>query len=355
MHADQAHAASTAPAATPASQSISSGVMTYGGIRYTTLPIGRSSAPRVERVPVRAQAAPLAPVVALARRAVLHELDRHDHAGLPHLRDVRVVRERRKRVRHAARQRAVPRDHVLVAEDAERRERRRAGERIAGVAVRVQERGQLQVVVVEGLVHGLGGEHHRERQVAAGQSLRQAQEVRADARLLAGEERAGAAEADRDLVRDQQHAVAVAGLAQEREVHGVVHAHRARALHQRLDDDGGDLVRVLGQRRFHVREHAPAVRLPALARLAPVAVGGGHRDDVHQQRLVHLLVELDVADGERAERLAVVAVRERDEAALLRPAEVVPVVEAHLDRDLDRGRAVVGEEAAREARGREAR
>ena len=29
-------------------------------------------------------------------------------------------------------------------------------------------------------------------------------------------------------------------------------------------------------------------------------------------------------------------------------------MEAHLDRDLDRGRAVVGEEAAREARGREA-
>jgi len=33
VHADQAHAVSSAPRATPASQSISSGVMTYGGIR----------------------------------------------------------------------------------------------------------------------------------------------------------------------------------------------------------------------------------------------------------------------------------------------------------------------------------
>ena len=82
-------------------------------------------------------------------------------------------------------------------------------------------------------------------------------------RLLAGEQRAGAPEADRDLIGDQVHAVAVAGLAQQREVDRVVHAHAARALHQRLDDHRAGLVRVPRERRLHVGELRAAVRLPA--------------------------------------------------------------------------------------------
>src|SRR5207302_6080605 len=60
---------------------------------------------------------------------------------------------------------------------------------------------------------------------------------------------------------------------------------------------------------------------------------------------------LDVADGERPERLAVIAVREGEEAALRAPARVVPEMKAHLHRHLDRGRAVVGIDAAGEAGG----
>ena len=44
----------------------------------------------------------------------------------------------------------------------------------------------------------------------------------------------------------------------------------------------------------------------------------------------------NVAHGERAERLAVIAVGQRDEPALLGAPEVAPVVEAHLERDFDR-------------------
>ena len=45
------------------------------------------------------------------------------------------------------------------------------------------------------------------RQVAAGQRLAEAQDVRRDARVLAGEEPPGAAEAGGDLVGDQEHVV----------------------------------------------------------------------------------------------------------------------------------------------------
>ena len=206
--------------------------------------------------------------------------------------------------------------HVVFLEDRQRCQRRRAGERIAGVAVRMQERIELYVVVVERLVDRVGRHDHGQRQVAAGQSFRQAQEIRADAGLLAREHRAGAAEADGDFVGDQVHAVPVAGLAQQLEIHRVVHAHAARALHQRLDDHGGNFVRMARQGCFHGRELAPRVLGPGFSRLALVAVRRGHRDGVHEQRAIDRLVQLHVADRERAKRFAVIAVGQRDEAPL---------------------------------------
>ena len=68
------------------------------------------------------------------------------------------------------------------------------------------------------VVDRLGGERRRERQVAAGDALGHAHEVGRDVLLLAGEHRAGAAEADRDLVADQQHAELVAQLAHRAQV-----------------------------------------------------------------------------------------------------------------------------------------
>ena len=71
---------------------------------------------------------------------------------------------------------------------------------------------------------------------------------------------------DGDLIGDQVHAVAVAGLAQQLEVDRVVHAHAGRALHQRLDDHRRDLVGVPGEGCLHVRELCAAVLCPAHAR-----------------------------------------------------------------------------------------
>ena len=54
---------------------------------------------------------------------------------------------------HLLRELAVALDHGLVGEDVERRERSGAPERVAGVAVRVEECGQLRVVIVERAVY----------------------------------------------------------------------------------------------------------------------------------------------------------------------------------------------------------
>ena len=129
----------------------------------------------------------------------------------------------------------------------------------------------------------------------------------------------------------------------------MIHAHPRGALHQRLHDDCADLVRVPGQERVHRGEGAPAVRFPAFAVLAHVAIGRGRAEHVHQQGLVDLAVKLHVADRERAQRLAVITPAQGDEAALARAVAIAPEVEAHLERDLDRARAVVGVEAPGEA------
>ena len=99
----------------------------------------------------------------------------------------------------------------------------------------------LARIVEEAVVDRLRAQHRGQWHEAAGQSLRQAQQVRLHARLLAGEHRAGAAEADRDLVGDQEHAVRVAEFACASQVLGIVHAHAAGALHARLQDQRADL------------------------------------------------------------------------------------------------------------------
>ena len=81
-----------------------------------------------------------------------------------------------------------------------------------------------------------------ERQRAAGQRFRQRDDIRHDAGCFAGEQGSGAAEAGEDFIEDQQQLVAVRRLAQPAQHRRVVKAHAARTLHQRLDDDAGELV-----------------------------------------------------------------------------------------------------------------
>lgn len=217
---------------------------------------------------------------------------------------------------HALGQGLVVFDDVVFFENIQGRQGRRARQRVAGVAVGMQEGTQGRVVVVEGAVDIFGGDHRRQRQVASGEGLGQAQEVRADAGLFAGEHAAGAAEAHGDFVVDQVYAVAVAGFAQQLEVYRVVHTHAAGALDQRFDDYGGDCVVVVRQGLFHGQEHVARVFFPAHALGAQVAVRAWHLDGVEQQRFVGFGEQRHVAHRHRGDGFAVVAVGQGDEAFL---------------------------------------
>src|SRR3546814_9962267 len=68
----------------------------------------------------------------------------------------------------------------------------------------------------------------------------------------------------------------------------------------------------------------------------------GDSVDVEQQGLPRAVVDAALADRHRADRVAVIAMLE-DEDAAARLADVEPIAERHLERDLDAGRARVRE------------
>ena len=282
-------------------------------------------------------------VEAAPRFARMHQFEGEDHAGLAQLADTGMLGNRCRQPGHELCRRPVARDDILVLEDRQRFQSGRTAQRVAAVAVRVQE-GAFAAVVEEGLVHVIRGQHRSQRQETAGQAFRQADEVRGNAGLLAGEQTAGATEADRDLVGDQVYAVLVAELPRASQVVGMVHAHAAGALHQGFQDQRADLLAVAFEDR---RQLIGATSRHVLRRLAGLGVPGIWRrreDRFQQQRRVGAAIQRDVGHRQRAQCFAVVAVGQRHEARALLVATIAMAVEAHLERDLHSRRTVLGVE-----------
>ena len=92
----------------------------------------------------------------------------------------------------------------------------------------------------------------------------------------------------------------------------------------------------------------------ASTRSSAAGVARRARDGVEQQRPVERVEQVDAADRHRADRVAVVGVLEAHEARARGPrvGGLLPVLERHLERDLDRRRAAVGVEDAASSAGR---
>ena len=82
--------------------------------------------------------------------------------------------------------------------------------------------------------------------------------------------------------------------------------------------------------------------------LSCAGAGKGNVRDLEQHRIVGRIEDAARADRHAADRVAVIAVLEREDA-VARLAAIVPVAERHLERDLDRGGAAVGEEDMRKS------
>ena len=210
-----------------------------------------------------------------------------------------------------------------------------AAERVGHVARPVHQR-LLGIVRPERVEHFFRRDGRRQRQRAAGERLRQRDDVGRDAGRLAGEHRAGAAEAGEHLVEDQQHVVFVGERAQALEHGCVVEFHAAGALHQRLDDNAGDGVGALGEQLVERRRLRIVVR-----QIDDVML----RQQAGEQR-VH--AAFGVAHRHGAGGVAVIAALEGDELPAPLHAAIDPVLRRHLERDFDRDRTGVGKEHAAE-------
>ena len=219
-------------------------------------------------------------------------------------------------------------NHLVVFEDIQYRQCRAAGEWVAGVGMRMQETARGGVVVKRG-VNLIRCQHCRQWHIAASDAFGQANEIGTDGSLLASEQASRATETDSNFVRYQVHPIAVAQLARARQIRRVIHRHARRALHQRLDDESCDGIRMVGQMGFQRVGAALRKGLGGFARLGQPRVGGGYLYRMPQQRRVGRLEQRDVGHRQCADGFAVVAVLETDKAVLLWPACITPVVGAH--------------------------
>ena len=202
----------------------------------------------------------------------------------------------------------------------------------------------LEALAEEGLEDRLPRHGHRHRHIAGRQPLRQADQVGHDIRLLHGEHRAGPPETGRHLVEDDEHAGVSRQLDQPLEEAWTAEPHAARALQQGLDDQRGDGVAAVGEQRLEGRQRAGFALFRRIVAVEGCGVGE-HHDVAHQvaERAEQLRA---AAERHGAERVAVIAAVEGDQRPAPGLSDIDPILIGDLERDLDRGRAVVGEEHA---------
>jgi len=202
------------------------------------------------------------------------------------------------------------------------------------------QKAARDVAVVKRFVNGVARHDQRQRQIAPADPLGQAQEIRPDGGLFASEKSTCSAAAHRDFVSDQVDLITVAQAAHGLKVGCVVHGHAARALHQRLDDDRGDVAGAALQQVFQFGGGPQRHRNRRFTRLGLSRIRAGHHMDILQKRAVGRPEQRHIGHRQRAQRFTVIAVLEADELTLVGLPCIAPGMDAHLQGDLDRRRAV---------------
>ncbi len=223
--------------------------------------------------------------------------------------------ERVQRIFPVFRQRARARQQPLTRVDVERGEPRRAGDRVRGIGVAVEQLDGVLGTRHEGVVDLAAHDHAAHRHHAVREPLGAGDDIRRDVELLCGERRSRAAEARDHLVEDQQDAVLRAQLAQPLQVafRRQQHAGRAR---DRLDDHGRDRRGVVqpDQPLQLVGEFRAVLGQAARERVAPQVVRVLQVIDTRQGRAEELAVVDHAAHGDAAEADTVIAALAADEA-----------------------------------------
>src|SRR5262245_61977864 len=98
----------------------------------------------------------------------------------------------------------------------------------------------LRIVRPEGIEDFRGCSRGRKRKCSACERLGERDDVGCDLCLLARKHRSRAAEASKNLVKDQKHIMRIRERSQMAKYIDIMKSHPACALHQRLDDDSSN-------------------------------------------------------------------------------------------------------------------
>ena len=218
---------------------------------------------------------------------------------------VSASRSRSRLLEHAA-------DDLAVGKQSKRRERRRAAQRVAGIGVAVKEVAVLIVPAEKCVVNLIGCQRRGNRQISAGQTLRDAQQIRSHSLLLTREHRAGAAEAGCHFIENQQRAMLAARRGGPRKKSLGQRQHSRGRLHARFEDHGADppvgasegLLQLVGAIDRAIRRR--------FADRTPIAVRRRRLQRGKQDRLEDVMEQLNAADRRSAKRVAMIGVVEAE-------------------------------------------
>ena len=280
--------------------------------------------------------------------AWVHEIARGDRAKAAGVPNRRVGRKARPGGAEPLREVLCMFEYGRLIEEREARGRHRARNRVCRVAMPVQKCARLLGASPKQIEERIGRAGQCQREDAAGQSFRQAQDVGRDTRVNASEEGAGSTEARHDLVEDQIDAVLVACPPEVVQEFRGPHSHSAGSLHERLRDEGCErraVLRKVGGNRiacFFEGDLSDAARqfTSRVARNFEPLAAKKQRPEDRRQKVSEL------TDPNGAERVPMIRVPERPNLGALPLAAQELGLEGHLEGDLHGGRAVVGEEAS---------
>ena len=254
---------------------------------------------------------PLGRIERRLARTVGHEFERAEQAAAADIADMGMLAEPRleatlQEVAH----RDDVREEIVAPDDLLHGERRRRRHRVSHGGVAVLERAGA---VGEGVENALRQEDRADRLVAAAEPLGDRHEVGRDPFLRASVERPGASHAAHDFVEDEQDAVAVADRAYALEIISDRGNHRPSAP---TTVSATKAITVSGPSSISFISSACAAR--RIIRLAlpvalPVGVAGVDVVRLDEERRERFSPPGGAADGEGAQRIAVVALPARDD------------------------------------------
>ncbi len=192
----------------------------------------------------------------------------------------------------------------------------------------------------DGFDDPVADQHCADRRIAAAKPLRDGHQIGQDSFLLAGMQSAGTAHAAHHLVENEQDAVPVADLAHALEISGYRSHSAKRRAHDCFGNEGKNGFRAefldLG---LKLLRQAFAVSLRCFISVAiAIFVTGRYVKGLDQKRSELLAPPFIAADGQRAKRVAVIALLSRDKMLPFRLTLLDEILPRKLERRLDRFR-----------------